>query len=236
MRPHGSASVSRSKPRAWAICDDCGFLFNKDELAWQYEWLGTRTQNTNLLKCSKCMDIPQEQLRVIVLPADPVPVEDPRPERYTHDNNQIATIGTNIGNINQAAGIAAAFDANTNKPFFLSAVRYQSTAGLTNTIGKYWGGMNPNNPLTGPMVNRIVVSAPYDAKLAAAGAVAYEFQGSDAPVGFTTITSGVTAGTIGETLDVSFTATTGYLYHRFVLTGDGISSVSVAQLQIYRVS
>ena len=182
------------------------------------------------------MDIPQEQLRVIVLPADPEPVQDPRPQNYTAANNPIASIGTNIGNINQAAGIAAAFDANANKPFFLSAVRYQSTAGLTNTIGKYWGGMNPNNPLTGPMVNRIVVSAPYDAKLAAAGADAYEFQGSDTPVGFTTITSGVTAGTIGETLDVSFTATTGYLYHRFVLTGDGVSSVSVAQLQIYRVS
>jgi len=236
MRPHGNASVNRRRPRAWAICDKCGFLYNKHDLQWQYEWQGARTQNTNRLTCDRCLDDLQEQNRVIVLPADPQPVMNPRPENYTANNNPIASIGTNIGNMNQAAGVAAAFDSNANKPFFLSAVRYQSTVGLTNTIGKYWGGLNPNNPLTGPMVKRIVVSAPYDAKLAAAGAVAYEFQGSDATVGFTTITSGVTAGTIGETLDVSFTPTTGYLYHQFVLTGDGVSSVSVAQLQIYRVS
>lgn len=236
MRPHGHARANRRHPRAWAICDDCGFLYNKFELQWQYEWAGARTQNTNQLKCPKCLDVLQEQLRVIVLPADPTPVSNPRPENYTYADNQIATIGTNYGTMSQAAGINSAFDSNTNKPFFLSAVRYISTAGLTNTIGKYWGGLDPNNPTQGPMVSRFVVNAPNDAKLAASGSVAYAFQGSDIPAGFTTLASGVTAGTIGEVIDVTITPTTGYLYHQFVLAGDGVSSVSVAQLQIYRAA
>lgn len=236
MRPHGHARADRHKPRAWGICDKCGFLYNKHDLQWQYEWAGARTQNTNMLVCDRCLDDLQEQLRVIVLPADPTPIVNPRPENYTYADNQIATIGTNIGNMSQAAGLAAAFDSNANKPFFLSAVRYQSIAGLSNTIGKYWGGLNPNNPTQGPMVSRFVVNAPNNAKFAAAGAVAYAFQGSNASAGFTTLASGVTAGTVGETIDVTITPTTGYLYHQFVLTGDGVSSVSVAQLQIYRAA
>jgi hypothetical protein len=236
MRPHGNARADPRRPRAWAICDKCGFLYNKFELQWQYEWQGARTQNTNRLTCDECLDDLQEQNRVIVLPADPQPVSNPRPENYNYADNQIATIGINFGTINQAAGLQAAFDSNTNKPFFMSAVSYKSIAGLSNTIGKNWTGLNPNTPLIGPMAVRIVVNAPNDAKLAAAGAVAWAFQGSNVPAGFITLTSGVTAGTIGEIIDVTFTATTGYLFHQFVLTGDGTSSVSVAQLQIYRAA
>ncbi len=235
MRPHGQARADRRKPRAWGICDKCGFLFNKFELQWQYEWAGARTQNTNRLVCDTCLDDLQEQLRVIVLPADPTPIVNPRPEDYVTSNNPVASIGGNIGTMTQAAGLAAAFDANTNKPFFLSAARYLSTAGLTNTIGKNWTGLDPNNPTTGPTVSRFIVYAPNNARLCASGSVAYAFQGSNfASFGFTTLASGNTAGTIGEIIDVTITPATGYLYHQFVLTGDGVSSVSVAQLQIYR--
>ena len=222
------------RPRAWAVCDDCGFLYNKSELQWQYEWQGARTQNTNMLKCDRCLDELQEQLRVIVLPADPTPVSNPRPENYAHADNQIATIGTNVGTMTQAAGLASAFDANTNKGFAFSAVSYNSAVGLNNWIGKYWGGLDPNNPTQGPTAVRFVVNAPNDAKFAAAGAVAYSFQGSNFLAGFTDLATGITAGTIGEIIDVTITPTSGYLYHRFILTGDGTSSVSVAQLQIYK--
>jgi len=44
-----------------------------------------------MLVCDDCYDTPQEQLRTIVLPADPQPVDDPRPERYNIDNNPIDT-------------------------------------------------------------------------------------------------------------------------------------------------
>ena len=39
------------------------------------------------------MDVPQEQLRTILLPPDPVPVDNPRPEDYNISNGNIATLG-----------------------------------------------------------------------------------------------------------------------------------------------
>src|SRR6266436_9858784 len=233
MRPHGGAKVDRDKPRAWGIGEGGGRLLYKHDLQWQYERAGNRLVNQNMLVCDTCYDTPQEQLRVIILPADPTPVANPRPERSQINNNPYTSIGSNIGTMTQAAGLAAAFDSNANKPFFLSSVRYISTAGLTNTIGKNWTGLDPNNPTVGLLASRFVVTAPNDAKFAAAGVVAYAFQGSNVPAGFTTLASGNTVGTIGEIIDVSITPTTTYLFHQFVLTGDGISSVSVAQLQIY---
>ncbi len=233
MRTHGRARADRHNPRAWAICDACQFLYNKKDLQWKYEWAGNRLVNQNMLVCDTCYDTPQEQLRVIILPADPTPIVNPRPERSQINNNPFTSIGRNIGTMSQAAGLAAAFDSNANKPFFLSSVRYISTAGLTNTIGKNWTGLDANNPTTGLLASRFVVTAPNNAKFAAVGSVAYAFQGSNVPAGFTTLASGNTVGTIGEIIDVSITPTTTYLFHQFVLTGDGISSVSVAQLQIY---
>lgn len=41
-----------------------------------------------ILVCRECLDIPQSQLRPIVLPPDPVPIFNPRPEAYTQDDNQ----------------------------------------------------------------------------------------------------------------------------------------------------
>lgn len=232
MRPHGRATADRHSPRAWAICDSCGFLYNKRELQWQFDWAGNRLVNQNFLVCNRCYDIPQEQLRAIVLPADPVPVQNPRPERYTIDNNPYTTIGSNIGTLTQSAGITAAFDSNTNKPFFLSACRFVSAAGLSNYVGKSWVGLNPNNTAQGISATRFVVYAPNNAKFLASGVSAYDFQGSQDNATWVSLSPGNTAGTVGEIIDVTLATATNYLYHRFILTGDG-TSASVAQLIIY---
>lgn len=76
------AKVSATNPRAFAVCDRCGFLYNHYNLAWQYDWVGPRIQNKRILVCPTCMDKPQEQLRTIVIPADPVPIDNPRPGEY----------------------------------------------------------------------------------------------------------------------------------------------------------
>lgn len=230
MRPHGRARADRHNPRAWAICDDCGFLFNKPDLQWQYEWAGNRLVNQNMLVCDQCYDVPQEQLRTIVLPADPTPIMNPRPERYAIDNNPISPLGNNIGTMTQAAGLSAAFDSNTNKPMFLSACLYNSAGGLNNSVGKNWAGLTTNN--TGITASGFQVWAPNDAKLFAGGATVYAFQGSQENINWITLSTASTAGIIGETIAATITPTTNYLYHRFVLTGDGVNSVSVAQLQI----
>lgn len=40
-------------------------------------------QNIRLLVCSHCYDTPNQQLRTIILPPDPLPVFNPRPEQYS---------------------------------------------------------------------------------------------------------------------------------------------------------
>lgn len=230
MRPHGHARADRNSPSAWAVCDDCGFLYNKRDLAWQYEWFGPRTQRVNFLKCQRCLDVPQEQLRTFVLPADPVPVPNPRPEATTLDN-PITTINTGpIGTLTQGAGLAAAFDGNTNKPMFLCANLYVSLAGTTNSIGASWVGLFPNN--SGAIASAFTVYGPNDARIFGGGATPWVFQGSNDKVFWTTIALGSTVGGKGEIIIVNLVPTTNYLFHQFVLTGDGINSVSVAQLQI----
>lgn len=82
MRPHGRASVSSRNPRAFGICDRCGFLYNHERLQWQFDYAGAGLINKRILVCNPCLDTPQAQLRAIVLPADPVPIQNPRVQDY----------------------------------------------------------------------------------------------------------------------------------------------------------
>lgn len=96
MRPHGRAKVSSRNPEAFAICDDCGFLYNHSELRWQFEWGGNKLVNKRQLVCRRCNDIPNTQLRAIVLPADPMPVMNPRVQNYQQaETDYRATSGQN---------------------------------------------------------------------------------------------------------------------------------------------
>ena len=89
MRPHGRAKVSTRSPEAFAICDGCGFLYNHSELRFQFQWAGNKLVNLRQLVCRRCNDIPQTQLRAIIIPADPMPVMNPRPQNY---QRQLLTI------------------------------------------------------------------------------------------------------------------------------------------------
>jgi hypothetical protein len=59
--------------------------YNHDRLRWQFDWRGTAIQNLRILVCRRCYDQPQAQLRAIVLPADPIPVQNPRIEAFEED-------------------------------------------------------------------------------------------------------------------------------------------------------
>jgi hypothetical protein len=74
----GRAKISSRNPQAAATCDACGFIFSHTELRWQMAWSGNKLVNLKQLVCRRCQDIPQTQLRAIVLPADPMPVMNPR--------------------------------------------------------------------------------------------------------------------------------------------------------------
>ena len=92
----GRARVSSRNPQAAAICDRCGFVYNHVNLSWQFDWAGASLINKRLLVCSSCNDVPQQQLRAIIVPADPMPIINPRLQDFaTAETNTRATSGQN---------------------------------------------------------------------------------------------------------------------------------------------
>ena len=81
--PSGRARVSASRPQALAICQRCQFTYNLVDLRPTLQWAGVKLQTYDFLVCRSCFDRPNEQLRTIIIPPDPMPVFNPRPERYT---------------------------------------------------------------------------------------------------------------------------------------------------------
>jgi hypothetical protein len=68
-------------------------------LKWQFDWRGASLMNIRLLVCNDCYDTPQEQLRAIIVPADPVPVMNPRIQDFvTAETNNRFTSGQNTVN------------------------------------------------------------------------------------------------------------------------------------------
>lgn len=54
-------------------------------MAWQREWTGPRLYNKRFLVHKDELDKPQEQFRSLVLPPDPIPIMNARPEPYAMD-------------------------------------------------------------------------------------------------------------------------------------------------------
>lgn len=88
----GRARTNPSNPQAHAICDRCGFRYNRVNLNWQYDWRGATMQNIRILVCNTCMDTPQEQQRAIVVPADPMPIDQPRTQDFAQAETNFQTI------------------------------------------------------------------------------------------------------------------------------------------------
>ena len=99
----GRARTSARKPRAFAVCFRCGIWYNRDELNFQFDWRGTSLQNLYILVCDRCLDTPQEQLRAIQLPADPVPIYFPSIEDFAADETNYRS--TVPGSVDPVTGI-----------------------------------------------------------------------------------------------------------------------------------
>jgi hypothetical protein len=94
-RAHGRAQVSPSKPKAFGVCDRCGFLYNLRDLSFQFDYAGIGLLNYRILVCEPCYDTPQQQKRPVILPADPLPVANARVESYEqNETNWRTTQGT----------------------------------------------------------------------------------------------------------------------------------------------
>lgn len=118
----GRARTSSRSPRAFGVCDRCGIWYNHYQLKWQFDWGGASLINKRILVCDTCYDTPQNQLRAIILPADPVPVVNPRTEAYEFDE-----INTRV--VSQAPTI----DPTTGLPIPGLAPVLQTQNGLNNT-------------------------------------------------------------------------------------------------------
>lgn len=63
-------------------------MYEHSHLRQQPEWRGRSLIVKNILVCERCLDKPNEQLRTILIPADPIPVQNPRPiPPYLNDEN-----------------------------------------------------------------------------------------------------------------------------------------------------
>lgn len=85
-RFHGRAKVDPSHPVSFAVCDSCGFWHNINELKWAYQWAGVELQNLRFLVCDICWDQPQPQLKTRIIPPDPMPTLNARPENFLVDD------------------------------------------------------------------------------------------------------------------------------------------------------
>lgn len=79
---HGRARVDARRPRGQAVCDRCSQWWNRADLRKQYEYSGTRLFFTGFLVCPPCYDTPQPQNLTPLLPGDPKPLINPRPEYF----------------------------------------------------------------------------------------------------------------------------------------------------------
>lgn len=80
-------------PNPVGFCDRCGFEYPLGELVFQYDWRGASLSNLQLRVCTRtCYDVPQDQLRPIIIGPDPVPLRDPRPGWWQQQENASAPV------------------------------------------------------------------------------------------------------------------------------------------------
>lgn len=87
-RGTGMAVTDPNHPVSFAVCDRCGQWRNHDDLVWQYDYVGNQLFNLRILVCkevARCNDRPFEFYRPIIIPPDPYPTKDPRPEPFALD-------------------------------------------------------------------------------------------------------------------------------------------------------
>ena len=123
MEPAGKyVRVNSSGPEAFGICDLCGLRFNHIDLRWNFEWAGQQLWNTRSLRCWRCVDVPNETLRAIVLPADPLPIINARTENFAYEDQTVRIL--------QRGGVAYQKFPNVNPPWAFGPQRVRAVQGF----------------------------------------------------------------------------------------------------------
>lgn len=82
-RFHSQAYASQTRPEAWGQCDRCNRTYLHKNLTFQKKWQGIQLANLFVLVCWECYDKPQENIRTLIIPPDPIPIMNARPEQYS---------------------------------------------------------------------------------------------------------------------------------------------------------
>ncbi len=86
MRPHPKrADVDPNNLSAWATDDRSGFIVNHRKLHWEVQWSGLQLIRTGFLVSEPYLDTPAPFLQTLILPPDPAPLFNARPEPYVID-------------------------------------------------------------------------------------------------------------------------------------------------------
>jgi hypothetical protein len=85
MRPHGRAKIGQRRPEHTALCQRCGTLYNRSDLSAQFQYAGTGLIDTGFKVCPRCLDVPNQNERTLILPPDPSPILDALPDAFPMD-------------------------------------------------------------------------------------------------------------------------------------------------------
>lgn len=248
MGLHGRANVSPTSPEAFGVCDFCGFLYNHNKLRWQVDWRGATIRSLGFLVCPSCVDETQQNgQRTIILPPDPVSIQNARPQQYLVADNPMSPIGLTqtsnqgasgfFGTMTGGGGVVSAFNSAINKPAFQCAYAV-ATSSYGAYVAKNWspfeGGITTPSSLTAPVITHSLSSftayAPNDQSFINNTPTDWVVQGSPNSVSWITISSGTTTGTVGEIISDTLTGSR-YQFHRLAFLGDSVSAIYLAQVK-----
>lgn len=98
-RPHPQGTTTNPHDGPWTSCDRCGRIYSANRMRFQYDYMGGNVpQNLGLLVCDTgCLDALNFQQKLLILPPDPPPFYNTRPEPYAVDEtNWLTTQGEDI--------------------------------------------------------------------------------------------------------------------------------------------
>ena len=82
---------------------------NHEDMAFQWDWAGTSLVNKRILVSRDELDVPQRQLGAVILPPDPPPIMNARPENYAIDEESSQPYTTEDGLDNYFTEASAAY-------------------------------------------------------------------------------------------------------------------------------
>ena len=83
----GRARTNPNHPEAFGVSDRSGMWYNHVDLQEQFYYSGPQLVRTGYLMPASELDVPNEQLRTIVLAPDPLPVLQARVENFQVDES-----------------------------------------------------------------------------------------------------------------------------------------------------